>query len=94
MGVMLSLDRHRPVSGRRRAQHARREDGWARARALATTRRCDAPARAGMLSRFARALLPWRNRSAGGRPPGYEGGYRREAAVSGGRPDAGRAPAA
>jgi hypothetical protein len=91
MGVMLSLDRHRPASGRRRAQHARREDGWARARALATTRRCDTPAGAGLLSRLARALLPWRN--TGSRPSSYEREYHR-GAVSGGRPDAGRAPAA
>jgi hypothetical protein len=94
MGVMLSLDRHRPASGRRRAQHARREDGWARARALATTRRCDTPAGAGLLSRLARALLPWRNRSAASRPASFEREYHRGAAVSGGRPDAGSAPAA
>jgi len=46
---MLSLDRHRPSGGRRRAQHARREDGWARARALATARRCDSPTGGGLL---------------------------------------------
>jgi hypothetical protein len=68
MGVMLSLDRHRPAGGHRRAQHARREDGRTRARALATVRRCDAPVRAGLLSRLTRTLLPWRNRSAAGGP--------------------------
>jgi hypothetical protein len=69
MGVMLSLDRHGPARGHRRAQHARREDGLARARALASMRRCEAPASAGLLGRLARALLPWRNRSAAsGRP--------------------------
>jgi hypothetical protein len=94
MGVMLSLDRHRPASGRRRAQHARREDGWARARALATARRCDAPAGAGLLRRLARVLLPWRNRSAGSRPAGCEHEYQRGTAVPDGRRDAGRAPAA
>ena len=106
MGVMLSLDRHRPAGGRRRAQHARREDGWARARALATARRCDAPVGAGLLSRLIRVLLPWRDRSAGSRPYSYErdryrgtgtprgtGAPRRAAAPPGGR-DAGRAPAA
>jgi hypothetical protein len=72
MGVMLSLDRHRPANGRRRAQHARREDGWARARALATVRRSDVPADAGLLCRLIRVLLPWRDRSAGSRAPGYE----------------------
>lgn len=94
MGVMLSLDRHRPAAGRRRAQHARREDGWARARALATARRGDGAAGAGLLSRLARALLPWRNGPAGSRPAGYEHEYHGGAAVPEGRRDAGRAPAA
>jgi hypothetical protein len=100
MGVMLSLDRHRPGGGRRRAQHARREDGWARARALATARRCDAPVGAGLLSRLIRVLLPWRERSAGSRLSSYERDHYRgtaaprgAAAPPGGR-DAGRAPAA
>jgi hypothetical protein len=70
MGVMLSLDRHRPDRGHRRAQHARREDGLARARALAGMRRCEAPASAGLLGRLARALLPWRHRSAVSGQPG------------------------
>lgn len=65
MGVMLSLDRHRPATGHRRAQHARRDDLRARARALATTRRGEAPVSAGLLRRLARLLVPWRNRSAG-----------------------------
>jgi hypothetical protein len=94
MGVMLSLDRHRPASGRRRAQHARREDPWVRARALATVRRCDAPAGAGLLSRLVRALLPWRNRPAGSHPSGYEREHPGDAATPGGRRDTGRAPAA
>jgi hypothetical protein len=94
MGVMLSLDRHRPANGRRRAQHARREDGWARARALATARRCDAPAGAGLLSRLARALLPWRNGSAGSRPAGYDHEHHGGTEVPERRQDAGRAPAA
>lgn len=106
MGVMLSLDRHRPASGRRRAQHARREDSWARARALATTRRGDAPAGIGLLSRLIRVLLPWRDRSAVRRPPGYGHDRYRGAAAPGstgvphgtgaprGGRDAGRAPAA
>lgn len=67
MGVMLSLDRHRPARGHRQAQHARREDARARARALVAVRR-DAPVRAGLLSRLTGTLLPWRNRSAGSGP--------------------------
>lgn len=93
MGVMLSLDRHRPGSGRRRAQHARREDGWARARALATVRR-DPLTRAGLLSRLVRALLPWRNRSAGSLPADHEHDCDRGATTSGDPRDTGRAPAA
>jgi hypothetical protein len=94
MGVMLSLDRHRAASGHRRAQHARHEDGWARARALATVRRFDAPVGARLLSRLTGALLALGNRSAGSRPSGYEHDCHRGAAASGPGPDAGRAPAA
>ena len=94
MGVMLSLDRHRPARGRRRAQHARREDAWARARALATVRRCDAPVGARLLSRLTGTLLAWGNRSAGSRPSGFEHDCHRGAAAPGGGPDEGRAPAA
>jgi hypothetical protein len=83
MGVMLSLDRHRPASSRRRAQHARREDGWVRARALATMRHGDPPAGGGLLSRLIRVLLPWRDRSAGSRPSGYDRDcYRRAGAAA------------
>jgi hypothetical protein len=65
MGVMLSLDRHRPAKGRRRAQHARYPDGRARGRALATLRRYDAPVSVRLLSRLTRTVLPWRNGPAG-----------------------------
>jgi hypothetical protein len=72
MGVMLSLDRHRPVRGRRRAQHARHPDGQGRGQALAIVRRYEAPASARLLSRLARAVLARRGREAGdfrgGRP--------------------------
>lgn len=71
MGVMLSLDRHRPDAGRRRAQHARRPDAQARVRALATVRRLEAPVSGRLLGRLARSLLAWRKRPArraAGRP--------------------------
>ncbi len=72
MGVMLSLDRHRPARARRRAQHARHQDGKGRGQALASVRRYDAPASARLLSRLARAVLARRGRQAGrgrnGRP--------------------------
>ena len=109
MGVMLSLDRHRSASGHRRAQHARREDGWARARALATMRRGDSPAGGRLLSSLIRVLLPWRDRSAGSRLSSYgsrlssyerdsyrsagAGTPRGSAGARGGR-EPGRAPAA
>jgi hypothetical protein len=94
MGVMLSLDRHRPANGRRRAQHARREDGWARARTLATVRRRDPRAGARLLSRLIGILPPWRDRAVGGRPPSHEHDRYRGAEASRGGRDAGRAPAA
>jgi hypothetical protein len=58
MGVMLSLDRHRPDKGRRRqGQHARHPDDQARGRALAAVRRADAPARGRLLARLARRVM-------------------------------------
>ena len=61
MGVMLSLDRHRPDRVRRRAQHARHPD----VKALATVRRYEAPVSVRLLSRLTRTVLARRNGPAG-----------------------------
>ena len=50
MGVMLSLDRHRPDKGRRQGQHVRHPGDQARAQAA--VRRYDAPARGRLLARW------------------------------------------
>ena len=58
MGVMLSLDQHRPARGRRRqGQHARHLHAGARAPALAALRRYDAPASGRLITRLARTML-------------------------------------
>jgi hypothetical protein len=63
MGVMLSLDRNGPARDRRRARHARRPGGQARAQALAAMRRDEASASGRLLSRLTRTVLARRNRS-------------------------------
>lgn len=69
MGVMLSLDRHRPDKGRRQGQHVRHPGDQARTQAA--VRRYDAPARGRLLARVARKVMVRRRRpEAGqGQPP-------------------------
>ena len=62
MGVMLSLDRHRPDRGRRRAQHARHQGGQARGQVLASVRRYDTPISSRLLTRVTRSVLARRPR--------------------------------
>ncbi len=77
MGVMLSLDRHRPAKGRRRqGQHVRHPDGQARARAA--MRRSDPPASTRLLARLARKVVVRRS------PPGAERGQPEEPGWPGG----------
>ena len=88
MGVMLSLDRHRPAKGRRRqGQHVRHPDD--RARARAAMRRSDAPASTRLLARLARKVVVRRS------PPAVQRGQSKEPSWPGGpqAPHAG-APAA
>ncbi|HEY2691742.1 MAG TPA: hypothetical protein VGJ50_25135, partial [Streptosporangiaceae bacterium] len=67
---MLSLDRHRPATGRRRGQHVRHPGGQARARAAAP--RYDAPARGRLLARLARKVIVRRRRPEAGSGPSQE----------------------
>jgi len=65
MGVMLSLDEHGPVKGRRRqGQHARHPGLPVRVQAVAAIRRYDAPSTGRLLSRLTRTVLARRNAPA------------------------------
>jgi hypothetical protein len=61
MGVMLSLDRNGPAMDHRRARHARRPGGQARAPALVAMRRDQASA-SRLMSRLTGTVLARRNR--------------------------------
>jgi hypothetical protein len=63
MGVMLSLDRNGPARDHRRARHARRPGGQARAQVLVAMRRDQASSSGRLLSRLTRTVLARRNPS-------------------------------
>jgi len=94
MGVMLSLDRNGPARNHRRARHARRPGGQARAQALVAMRRDHASASSRLLNRLTRTVLARRNRSHRDvtAPPAAPAAG--SAADSAAGPAAGRAPAA
>jgi hypothetical protein len=70
MGVMLSLDRHRPAKGRRPGQHVRHPGDQARARAAVP--RYEAPARRRLLARLVRKVIVRRRRPEAGPGPSQE----------------------
>ena len=63
MGVMLSLDRGGPARDRRRARHARRPGGQARAQVLVALRRDEASAGGRLLSKLTQTVRARRSRS-------------------------------
>jgi hypothetical protein len=72
MGVMLSLDRHRPAKSRRAGQHVRHQGDQARARVAAP--QYDAPARGRLLARLARKVIVRRRRAEAAPGPSQEPG--------------------